>query len=88
MRLTKLFQTSCSQTIALLLEKVPTLTLRDRFSLCQAPINSRSLEAMSALLQYAKAYAEGGPVPLEVTFRESSADIAELEWKHQVGPQT
>lgn len=43
---------------------------------------------MSALLQYAKAYAEGGPVPLEVTFRESSADIAELEWKHQVGPQT
>jgi ATP-dependent RNA helicase SUPV3L1/SUV3 len=49
-----------------LLERVPGLSLRDRFLFATAPVSLRDATAAAALLSYASAYAAGDAVPLGI----------------------
>jgi len=48
--------------VANMLEKVPGLSLEDRFKICFAPINVRDSKSMYHLLRFATAYSQNLPV--------------------------
>jgi len=60
--------------VALLLERFPSLSLRDRFFMSFAPVNTRSPEQMAFLLKCAEAYAMNYPADLKVKLPKSDAD--------------
>ncbi len=82
---------------AALLERVPGLSMRQRFLFATAPVAARDTDAAAALLSYAASYAEGVPVRLGLSSSDSgegakgrgrnllasiAARMAELEAQH------
>lgn len=74
--------------IANMLEKVPGLSLEERFNFCFAPVNIRDPKAMFHLMRFATTYAQEIPVNIQMGIPTSSArndaELLDLETKHQV----
>ncbi|XP_015879443.3 DExH-box ATP-dependent RNA helicase DExH18, mitochondrial isoform X1 [Ziziphus jujuba] len=74
--------------IANMLEKVPELSLEDRFNFCFAPVNIRDPKAMYHLLRFASAYGQKVPVNIAMGmpkgFARNDKELLDLETKHQV----
>ncbi|KAL5721941.1 RNA helicase [Ranunculus cassubicifolius] len=71
-----------------MLEKVPTLSLHDRFNFCFAPVNIRDPKAMYYLLRFASSYGQNLPASITMGVPKESArndtELLDLETKHQV----
>ena len=61
---------------ARLLEAVPGLSLRDRFTFCAAPARARDPAFRRALLAFAAAYADGRPAELALAWSKGAPDAA------------
>eukprot|EP00741_Cyanophora_paradoxa_P014710 tig00020816_g14188.t1 len=77
------------QEVAKLLVPVRELSLRDRYTLCLAPVKVREPTAASNLVDYAKQIARGGPVALgyrawELRKPRTDGEAHELEVIHSV----
>ncbi|KAF4390740.1 hypothetical protein G4B88_015630 [Cannabis sativa] len=74
--------------VANMLEKVPALSLEDRFNFCFAPVNIRDPKAMYHLLKFASSYGQSIPVNIYMGMPKGSAsndkELLDLETKHQV----
>ncbi|KAF8030308.1 hypothetical protein BT93_E2684 [Corymbia citriodora subsp. variegata] len=74
--------------VANMLEKVPGLSLEDRFNFCFAPVNIRDPKSMYHLLRFATAYSQNLPVNIAMGMPKGSArndaELLDLETKHQV----
>ncbi|GAA0167821.1 DNA metabolism protein [Lithospermum erythrorhizon] len=74
--------------IANMLEKVPGLSLEDRFNFCFTPVNIRDPKAVYHLLRFASSYAQELPVNIAMGIPTCSArndsELLDLETKHQV----
>lgn len=74
--------------VANMLEKVPGLSLEDRFNFCFAPVNVRDPKSMYHLLRFATAYSQKLPVNIAMGMPKGSArndaELLDLETKHQV----
>ncbi|KAL5722745.1 RNA helicase [Ranunculus cassubicifolius] len=74
--------------VANMLEKVPTLSLHDRFNFCFAPVNIRDPKAMYYLLRFASSYGQNLPSSITMGVPKESArndtELLDLETKHQV----
>ncbi|KAL5721942.1 RNA helicase [Ranunculus cassubicifolius] len=74
--------------VANMLEKVPTLSLHDRFNFCFAPVNIRDPKAMYYLLRFASSYGQNLPASITMGVPKESArndtELLDLETKHQV----
>lgn len=74
--------------VANMLEKVPGLSLEDRFNFCFAPVNVRDPKAMYHLLRFASSYSCNVPVNIAMGMPKGSArndlELLDLETKHQV----
>ncbi|XP_062106659.1 DExH-box ATP-dependent RNA helicase DExH18, mitochondrial [Humulus lupulus] len=74
--------------VANMLEKVPALSLEDRFNFCFAPVNIRDPKAMFHLLKFASSYGQSIPVNIYMGMPKGSAsndkELLDLETKHQV----
>ncbi|PIA62659.1 hypothetical protein AQUCO_00200580v1 [Aquilegia coerulea] len=71
-----------------MLEKVPSLSLHDRFNFCFAPVNIRDPKAMYYLLRFASSYSQNIPATIAMGVPTDSAcndsELLDLETKHQV----
>ena len=69
---------------------VHDLTLRDAFAFAQAPVNQRSPLATAMLAKYARTFARGEPVAVDVFLKareggpRSDADLKDVEEKHKI----
>ncbi|CAB4305422.1 unnamed protein product [Prunus armeniaca] len=74
--------------VANMLQKVPELSLEDRFNFCFAPVNIRDPKAMYHLLRFASSYSQNLPVNIAMGIPKGSArnnkELLDLETKHQV----
>ncbi|KAJ4752832.1 ATP-dependent RNA helicase [Rhynchospora pubera] len=74
--------------VANMLEKVPGLTLKERYNFCFAPVNIRDPKAMYHLLRFATYYSQKKPVSIAMGMPRGSAkndaELLDLETKHQV----
>ncbi|WOL20289.1 ATP-dependent RNA helicase SUV3L, mitochondrial [Canna indica] len=74
--------------VANMLEKLPGLSLEDRFNFCFAPVNIRDPKAMYHLLRFASHYSQNRPVTIAMGMPRGSAkndtELLDLETKHQV----
>ncbi|CAL9771988.1 unnamed protein product [Musa acuminata subsp. burmannicoides] len=74
--------------VANMLEKIPVLSLQDRFNFCFAPVNIRDPKAMYHLLRFASHYSQNRPVTIAMGMPKGSAkndaELLDLETKHQV----
>jgi len=74
--------------VANMLEKVPGLSLADRYNFCFAPVNIRDPKAMYHLLRFATSYCNKLPVNIAMGIPKGSAkndtELLDLETKHQV----
>ncbi|XP_078166079.1 ATP-dependent RNA helicase SUV3L, mitochondrial-like isoform X2 [Carex rostrata] len=74
--------------VANMLERVPNLTLKERYSFCFAPVNIRDPKAMYHLLRFATYYSQKKPVSIAMGMPRGSAkndaELLDLETKHQV----
>ncbi|XP_044468324.1 DExH-box ATP-dependent RNA helicase DExH18, mitochondrial [Mangifera indica] len=74
--------------VANMLEKVPGLSLEDRFNFCFAPVNIRDPKAMYHLLRFATSYSQNVAVSVAMGMPKGSArndaELLDLETKHQV----
>ncbi|PQQ10077.1 DExH-box ATP-dependent RNA helicase DExH18 mitochondrial [Prunus yedoensis var. nudiflora] len=74
--------------VANMLQKVPELSLEDRFNFCFAPVNIRDPKAMYHLLRFASSYSQNLPVNIAMGMPNGSArnnkELLDLETKHQV----
>lgn len=74
--------------VAHMLDRVPGLSLEDRYSFCFSPVNTRDPQAMSSLLRFAFQYSKNLPVRIAMGVPKESAkndeDLLNLETKHQV----
>lgn len=74
--------------VANMLEKVPGLSLEDRYNFCFAPVNIRDPKAMYHLLRFASSYSQKLPVNIAMGIPKGSArndsELLDLETKHQV----
>ncbi|XP_077250011.1 ATP-dependent RNA helicase [Tasmannia lanceolata] len=74
--------------VAQMLEKLPGLSLQDRFNFCFAPVNIRDPKAMFHLLKFATTYSQNLPVRIAMGMPKGSArndtELLDLETKHQV----
>ncbi|KAI4320429.1 hypothetical protein MLD38_033911 [Melastoma candidum] len=74
--------------VANMLEKVPGLSMEDRFNFCFAPVNVRDPKAMYHLLRFAQAYSQALPVSIAMGIPKGSArndtELMDLETRHQV----
>jgi len=74
--------------VAHMLDRVPGLSLQDRYNFCFSPVNTRDPQAMSSLLRYAFQYSNNLPVRIAMGVPTESAkndeDLLNLETKHQV----
>lgn len=74
--------------VASMLEKVPALSLHDRFNFCFAPVNIRDPKAMHYLLRFALSYSQNVPASITMGVPKGSArndtELMDLETKHQV----
>lgn len=74
--------------VANMLEKVPGLTLKERYNFCFAPVNIRDPKAMYHLLRFASYYSQKKPVSIAMGMPRGSAkndaELLDLETKHQV----
>jgi hypothetical protein len=67
----------------------PPLSLRDAYTFCVAPASASDLRVAAALLHFARRYAAGGPVPLEIPLDPARVpatpeEMRELETAHAV----
>jgi hypothetical protein len=67
----------------------PQLSLRDAYAFCVAPASASNLRVAAALLHFARRYAAGGPVPLEIPLDPARVpatpeEMRELETAHAV----
>ncbi|XP_068303053.1 DExH-box ATP-dependent RNA helicase DExH18, mitochondrial [Pyrus communis] len=74
--------------VANMLQKVPELSLEDRFNFCFAPVNIKDPRAMYHLLRFASSYGQKLPVNIAMGVPTGSArnnkELLDLETKHQV----
>lgn len=74
--------------IANMLDKVPGLSLEDRFNFCFAPVNVRDPKAMYHLLRFASTYGKNVPVSIAMGMPKgcarNDAELLDLETRHQV----
>ncbi|XP_078444548.1 ATP-dependent RNA helicase [Wolffia australiana] len=74
--------------VAALLDRVPGLSLQDRFNFCFAPVNTRDPKVMNHLLRFAVKYGERRPVGIALGMPRASArsdaELLDMEAKHQV----
>ncbi|KAI9119386.1 hypothetical protein K1719_010061 [Acacia pycnantha] len=74
--------------IANMLDKVPGLSLKDRFNFSFAPVNVRDPKAMYHLLRFATAYSQNAPVNIAMGMPKgcarNDAELIDLETRHQV----
>uniref|UniRef100_A0A061RJP5 RNA helicase n=2 Tax=Tetraselmis sp. GSL018 TaxID=582737 RepID=A0A061RJP5_9CHLO len=74
--------------IAMLLNDLPGLSIRDRYMFCTAPVNTRDEIATSYLIDYANKYCRSEPCSLDIKLvekpPETIEDLRELEILHQV----
>lgn len=74
--------------VAHMLDRVPGLSLEDRYNFCFSPVNTRDPQAMSSLLRFAFQYSKNLPVRIAMGVPKESAkndeDLLNLETKHQV----
>lgn len=74
--------------IANMLEKIPGLSLEDRFYFCFAPVNIRDPKAMFHLMKFANSYARELPVNIAMGIPKcaarNDAELLDLETRHQV----
>ncbi|KAL2939461.1 DExH-box ATP-dependent RNA helicase DExH18 mitochondrial [Bienertia sinuspersici] len=74
--------------VANMLEKVPGLSLEDRYNFCFAPVNIRDPKAMYHLLRFASSFSQKLPVNIAMGIPTGSArndsELLDLETKHQV----
>lgn len=74
--------------VANMLEKVPGLSLEDRYNFCFAPVNIRDPKAMYHLLRFASSYSQMLPVNIAMGIPTGSArndsELLDLETKHQI----
>ncbi|XP_028806433.1 DExH-box ATP-dependent RNA helicase DExH18, mitochondrial [Neltuma alba] len=74
--------------IANMLDKVPGLSLKDRFNFSFTPVNVRDPKAMYHLLRFATTYSQNGPVNIAMGMPKgcarNDAELIDLETRHQV----
>ncbi|XP_051113239.1 DExH-box ATP-dependent RNA helicase DExH18, mitochondrial [Andrographis paniculata] len=74
--------------IANMLDRVPGLSLEDRFKFCFAPVNVRDPKAMYHLMKFASTYSLKLPVNIAMGMPKGAAsndsELLDLESKHQV----
>ncbi|KAK9817863.1 hypothetical protein WJX72_003314 [[Myrmecia] bisecta] len=74
--------------LAKLLSRVPSLTLEERYHLCNAPCNTRDPRSASAFLHFASQYALGVPVTLDIAEPKkapaSPEELRHMEAVHQI----
>ena len=74
--------------VANLLERVPGLSLADRFNFCFAPVNTRDPKVMHHLVRFAMNFSERKPVGIALGIPKASArsdaELLDMEAKHQV----
>lgn len=74
--------------VAHMLDRVPGLSLQDRYNFCFSPVNTRDPQSMSSLLRFAFQYSKNLPVRIAMGVPKESAkndeDLLNLETKHQV----
>lgn len=74
--------------ISNMLERIPGLSLEERFNFCFAPINVRDPKAMYHLLRFATAFGQKVPVNIAMGMPKGSArndsELLDLESRHQV----
>ncbi|XP_054821646.1 DExH-box ATP-dependent RNA helicase DExH18, mitochondrial isoform X1 [Prosopis cineraria] len=74
--------------IANMLDKVPGLSLKDRFNFSFAPVNVRDPKSMYHLLRFATTYSQNAPVNVAMGMpkgcAQNDAELIDLETRHQV----
>eukprot|EP00803_Ostreobium_quekettii_P007030 evm.model.scf_827.5 EVM.evm.TU.scf_827.5 scf_827:49902-60555(+) len=74
--------------IAKMLQGIPQLSLRDRYTFCMAPANTRDPRVMASIKEFATVYSRGYPVPCRVFVSEDMPSTEEqlrhLETSHQI----
>ncbi|CAL0298996.1 unnamed protein product [Lupinus luteus] len=74
--------------IANMLERIPGLSLEDRFNFCFAPVNVRDPKAMYHLHRFAETFSHKLPVNIAMGMPKGSAqndqELLDLETRHQV----
>ncbi|XP_057841683.2 DExH-box ATP-dependent RNA helicase DExH18, mitochondrial [Cryptomeria japonica] len=74
--------------VARMLEKIPELSLRERYNFCYAPVSTSDSKAMAYLTRFAQQYGKNPPVRLQLGVPRGSArndlELLDLETKHQI----